>query len=309
MPLTARPRRRPRRRGDVPFARPHRAPVTAPAPPHVGRLVLVGHPVAHSLSPRFQNAALRAAGLALTYEAVDVTPDAVTATLDALARVGGAGNVTVPHKAHVAAACAELTPLAREVGAVNTFWHDADGRLVGDNTDVGGFAAAAHALLAPGAAPLRVALLGAGGSAAAVVAAVARWPGATLAIWSRTPARAAALAARAPATARAVAARDDALHRADLVVNATPLGLAADDPPPVPVEALPPGAAVLDLVYAPGRTRWVRAARAAGRPAEDGLAMLVEQGALAFARWFGREPDRDAMWRALAAEVAARGDP
>jgi shikimate dehydrogenase len=148
---------------------------------------------------------------------------------------------------------------------------------------------------------------GPGGSAAAVVAAVARWRGARIAVWSRTPARARALAARAPGIARAAATLAEALDGAALVVNATPLGLAEGDPVPVALDALPGGAAVLDLVYAPGRTRWVRAARAAGHAADDGLAMLVEQGALAFARWFGREPERPAMWRALAGELRSRG--
>jgi shikimate dehydrogenase len=99
---------------------------------------------------------------------------------------------------------------------------------------------------------------------------------------------------------------EEALDGATLVVNATPLGLGPGDVLPVPIEALPAAAAVYDLVYAPARTRWVRAARAAGHPAEDGLGMLVEQGALAFRRWFGREPDRAAMWAALGDVTAAR---
>jgi shikimate dehydrogenase len=282
--------------------------VTAPAPPHVGRLVLVGPPVAHSLSPRFQNAAPARGRLALAYEAVDVASHTLVALLRELAAARGAGNATVPHKEAVAAACDRLTPLAAAVGAVNTFWHDADGRLVGDNTDVGGFDAAARALLRAGTAGARVALVGAGGSAAAVVAAAATWPGARVAIWSRTGARAAALAARAPGVATACERLADALADATLVVNATPLGLAAGDSPPVPIAALPRGAAVLDLVYAPARTAWVRAALAAGHPADDGLTMLVEQGALAFRRWFGSDADRSAMWSALADVSRARGE-
>jgi shikimate dehydrogenase len=279
--------------------------VTAPAPPYVGRLVLVGHPVAHSLSPRFQNAALRAAGLALAYDAVDVPPAALGRTLEALGAERAAGNVTVPHKEAVADRCARLTPLAESAGAVNTFWHDAAGRLVGDNTDVGGFDEAVRALVSPDATAQRVALVGAGGSAAAVVAAVAAWPGASLTVWSRTPARARALASRSPHHARASATLDHALDGATLVVNATPLGLRPGDPFAVPIAGLPDGCAVLDLVYAAARTPWVRAAAAAGHPADDGLAMLVAQGALAFRRWFGRDADREAMWTALA-EITAR---
>jgi shikimate dehydrogenase len=211
----------------------------------------------------------------------------------------------VPHKQAVADRCVRLTPIAESVGAVNTFWHDAAGRLVGDNTDVGGFDEAARALVSPGAVAQRVALVGAGGSAAAVVAAVAAWPGASLAIWSRTPGRADTLASRAPQAARACTTLVDALDRATFVVNATPLGLAPGDPFPVPVAALPGGCAVLDLVYAAERTPWVRAAAAAGHAADDGLAMLVAQGALAFRRWFGRDADTAAMWGALA-DITAR---
>jgi shikimate dehydrogenase len=84
-----------------------------------------------------------------------------------------------------------------------------------------------------------------------------------------------------------------------LIVNATPLGLRETDAHPVPVEALPAGAAVLDLVYRPGETPWVRVARAAGHPAADGLPMLVEQGIEAFARWFGAPSDRAVVWAAV----------
>lgn len=271
-----------------------------PPPARIGQLVLLGHPVAHSLSPRFQAAALRAAGIPIDYGARDVAPNALAEVLATLAATRCAGNVTVPHKERVAERCAVLSPLAARVGAVNTFWHDRAGAMVGHNTDVGGFDAAVRAVVNPLDGPASVALVGAGGSAAAVLAAVAGWPGAGVRVWSRRPERAAALAAREPGVATAVSTLADALDGASLVVNATPLGLRAGDPPPVAVERLPPGAAVYDLVYAPGRTAWVRAARASGHPAEDGLEMLVEQGALAFACWFGREPDRGAMWDALA---------
>src|SRR5687767_2379466 len=95
-----------------------------------GRLVLVGHPVSHSLSPKFQNAALRAAGIPLEYEAVDVTPAELTSVAHGLADAEAAGNVTVPHKEAFAACCSTLSPVARRTGAVNTFWTE-DGALVG----------------------------------------------------------------------------------------------------------------------------------------------------------------------------------
>jgi shikimate dehydrogenase len=262
------------------------------------RLVLLGHPVAQSISPRIQNAALRSAGIALTYEARDVPPAALDAVLRELATERAAGNVTIPHKEAVAARCARLTPLAQRVGAANTYWHEG-GQLVGDNTDVGGIEASVRALLGDEMQSARVALIGAGGSAAAVLAAAERWGSARVSIYNRHMDRAERLAARFPEVAEAAPSLRDALQGATLVVNATPVGM-RDDALPVALELIPPGAAVFDLVYRSGETAWVTAARNAGHRAADGMGMLVEQGALAFARWFAREPDRAAMWRAMA---------
>jgi len=262
-----------------------------------GRLVLLGHPVSHSLSPRFQNAALRAADIPLVYEALDVPPDVLPATLAELGRQNASGNVTIPHKEAVAALCTRRTALADRCGAVNTFWHEA-GVLVGDNTDVGGVDAIALALLGDARRSACVALLGAGGSAAAVLAAVERWGSARVRLYNRNMERARALASRFDASVDVVSSVDAALDGATLVVNATPIGL-RDDAFPVEVERLPSGAAVFDLVYRTGETAWVRAARDAGHRSADGEGMLVEQGALSFERWFGIEPDRNAMWSAL----------
>ncbi len=261
-----------------------------------GRLVLLGHPVSHSLSQRLQNAALRAAGISLPYEALDVPPEALSDVLTTLARVNAAGNVTIPHKERVFAACSRRTALAQRVGAVNVFWHE-DGVLVGDNTDVGGFSTAATALIGAEPRDLNVGVIGAGGGAAAVLAAIEAWPGCRAFVSNRSAARALQLCARFSSFSQcgdvAQVVRD-----ADLVVNATSVGLRNDDLP-VPLSALNAHACVLDLVYRPGETAFVRAARASGRRAMDGLPMLVEQGALAFERWFDMAPDRDVMWRAV----------
>ena len=276
------------------------------APSLPGRLVLLGHPVAHSLSPTFQNAALRRAALPLTYEALDVAPAGLSGALDELARLNAAGNVTIPHKEAVAARCGRLTPLAERVGAVNTFWHEA-GRLVGDNTDVGGVDEAVRALVGDVPRGVRVALVGAGGSAAAVMAAAEGWKGARVAVWSRTTERSVALAARFPGVASAVEFLAEAIRGADVAINATPIGLAGDDIP-FPPALLGRSAAVLDLVYRrDGPTPWVQLAVAQGRRASDGLAMLVAQGALSFERWFGVQPDRAAMREALRVAMQ-RGD-
>src|SRR5690349_19727160 len=110
------------------------------------RLVLLGRSLSHTLSPLFQNAALRAANIPLTYEVLDVPASVLDDTLDELSRASAAGNVTIPYKERIAAACDRLTPLASRVGAVNTFWFER-GELTGDNTDVGGFDHAARQLL------------------------------------------------------------------------------------------------------------------------------------------------------------------
>ncbi len=261
-----------------------------------GRLVLLGHPVGHSLSPRFQNAALRKAGIDLTYEALDVAPLELPAMLSRLASENAAGNVTIPHKGAAFAACARRTHVAERAGAVNTFWHE-HGRLVGDNTDVAGFSTAVAQLLGAEPQELVVGLLGAGGAAAAVLAAIEEWRGCRAIVWNRTAERGARLCARFSS----VAQQGDVARigrEAQLVVNATSIGL-HDESLPMDVSKLRADAAVVDLVYRPGQSAFVRAARAGGHRATDGLAMLIEQGALAFERWFGVPPDRDAMWAAV----------
>ncbi|HEU4995234.1 MAG TPA: shikimate dehydrogenase [Gemmatimonadaceae bacterium] len=265
-----------------------------------GRIVLLGHPLGHSLSPLIQNAAIRAAGLDATYVACDVPRSALDRTLDELRRERAAGNVTVPYKELVLARCDRSTDAARAVGAVNTFWTAIDGARVGDNTDVGGFQAAAHSLIGEPKAGESVAVLGAGGGAAAVLFAMKGWPRVSVRLYSRTRSRAENLVQRIGLDAEVAHTVDAAVAGATLLVNATPVGL-RDETTAVDVALLEPSCAVLDLAYRTGETALVRNAKARGLRAMDGLLMLVEQGALAFERWFGIEPDRHAMWKAISA--------
>jgi shikimate dehydrogenase len=255
--------------------------------------------VRHSLSPRFQNAALRAAGIPLTYEALDVPPGELAGVLAQLREVRGAGNVTLPHKAAVAAACDRQTLIAKRTGSVNTFWCES-GNLIGDNTDVAGFRALATSVLGRPPRDAIIALLGAGGGAAAVCAVVEEWTGARVQVHARGRDRAVELSKRFPGLVSVASSQADALEQATIVVNATPVGL---DGKAIPVEVsqLPRDAVVMDLAYRAGQTPWVRAARQAGHTAADGLEMLIAQGADGFERWFGRKPDRDVMRAALAA--------
>jgi shikimate dehydrogenase len=195
------------------------------------------------------------------------------------------------------------------VGAVNTFWHDGD-TLVGHNTDVDGARAALAAIWPARMEGAPVLLLGAGGSAAALLLALAERAHGGIVVAARTPRRAEAVAARVGVPIRVLAApregasaagvSEDEVRRAGVVINATPIGQQGAGMP-VPPQWIAPGHAVLDLVYAPGGTAWVRACREAGRVAEDGTRMLVEQGAHAFEAWFGIVPDRAAMWAAAVA--------
>jgi shikimate dehydrogenase len=277
------------------------------APPRSGathpptRLVLLGHPLGHTLSPALHGAALASAGRPIRYDAVDVTPERLDRTLDALFAEHAAGNVTLPHKPAVAARCARRSADAERAGAVNTFWREANA-LVGHNTDVGGFDTSARALLDDEVDGLAIAVIGAGGAAGGVLTALERWPRPAVRVWSRTRDRADALAARFGV--QSAATLDEALADASLVVNATPMGLRDDDPHPIEPDRLPPTAAVLDLVYRRGETRWVHAARALGHRAADGLHMLVEQAALAEECWFGGVADREAMWQAVGGRPA-----
>lgn len=252
---------------------------------------VLGDPVRHSLSPVMHNAAFHLLGLNAVYVALHCEPAEVPGVMRALARGGGGGNVTVPHKATALGALDRASPLATAAGACNTFWGDG-GLLVGDNTDVVGVVEALRALGAPATAWL---VAGTGGAARAVAEA-ARQCGARLAARSRDAARARAFSAWAAGQGVALAGEAEA----QVLLNATPLGLRGADPMPFPPHV---GSAVthaLDLVYAPGGTPWVRALRAAGVRAEDGRLMLLAQGVAAFERWFpGTVAPREAMHAAL----------
>ncbi|HET8629471.1 MAG TPA: shikimate dehydrogenase [Thermomicrobiales bacterium] len=271
---------------------------------------LLGHPVAHSLSPAFQDAAFAAAGIPARYVLWDVAPGELAAAVARLREPGVLGaNVTVPHKEAVVPLLDALTPRAARVGAVNTIVKRG-AALEGDNTDLDGFLAPLRERGLPLAAT-RAVLLGAGGAARAVAAALLDAGAPALAVANRTPARAVALArdlgdARVCALGLDDPALGEACAGAGLLVNATSAGW-GDDAPPAALAALdrlPPGALVYDLTYR--ATPFLRAAAARGLATLDGLPMLVEQGALAWRRWTGREPPRAAMRAAAAAAVAAR---
>jgi len=249
---------------------------------------LLGRPVAHSVSPQMHNAAFTALGLDAVYVALACEPEAVRPLIRSLAAAGGGGNVTVPHKAAAAAAVDRLVDPA--LPACNTFWLENDGEVVGGNTDVEGILQGAERLGTGAGSWL---ILGTGGSARAAAEA-ARQAGAAVAIRSRDPARAAQWEAELAGSGMQVVEPASC----EMIVNATPLGLAAEDPLPAEPSQYPALRCALDLVYARGETRWVRAMRAAGVPAADGRVVLVAQGAAAFRRWFPEVPPPVEVMRA-----------
>lgn len=275
------------------------------------RFGVIGDPVEHSLSPRMHAAGFAALGIEAEYVKRQV-PAAEGASVEGamrdLAATGG-GNVTLPHKGRAAIALDEMTDVVRETGACNCFWQTEAGKLAGDNTDVSGVVEVLQDLLA-GRAPGEVLILGAGGAAAAASVAAGRLGASVVRIANRTPARAARLAARLRKGGLEARPEDwPAAGTCDVVINATSLGLAANDPPPASFDRVTARLA-LDLVYAasvesagdadsgPG-TRWTRAATARGIPAADGLEVLVRQGAACYPRWFGVEAPLEALRSAV----------
>ncbi len=265
------------------------------------RLGVLGWPVAHSLSPTFQNAALHAVGLSgWRYQLLPVPPDAFAETARALPSAGFRGaNVTIPHKRGALQLAAEATDRARAIGAANTLVFTEGGNAEADNTDA---PALIEAL--PFAPAGKTALvLGAGGSARAAVWALIEAGAGEVRVWNRTPARATQLCEElggAPVSA---------VESADLLVNCTSVGLDDGDRAfeqlPLGPEQLSDYRCVVDFAYAEDETALARAARDRGVTVVDGLELLVRQGALSFERFTSRPAPVEVMREAVRAERAA----
>ena len=251
---------------------------------------LLGDPVAHSRSPDMINAAFAEQRLDAVYVALRCIEQDVPTLVRTLAHAGGGGNITVPHKARARTAIDRPSEAVVRTGACNTFWAE-DGVVYGDNTDVEGIHVATSELIGS-VAGVRVLLLGAGGAARAAAWALLEAGAARVDVLNRTPHRAAQLVHGLGTPRLRVAHRPG---NADLLINATTLGLRPHDPLPIREHMLPEFGAVLDLVYTAGGTPLVRAARAAGVPAMDGTTMLLAQGAAAYRCWTGREAPVETM--------------
>ena len=267
---------------------------------HTRVLTLLGDPVAHSASPEIQNAAFREAGVDGVYVAVRCAAEDLSGFMHGLARAGGGGNITLPHKEKAATLVDVPSEAVRRTGACNTFW-GVDGRVHGDNTDVDGFRRALRVFLDGPAEGIRALLLGAGGAARAALLGLLDEGASEVLLFNRTSERARAVARRIGGQRARVVPRAAGLEgeRFDLVVNATRLGLDPHDPSPLDFARLGRAGAAMDLVYARQKTPFVRAAERYGVRSADGMEMLVQQGAVSFERWWGRPAPIESMRAAI----------
>jgi len=281
------------------------------------RLGVLGDPVAQSLSPPMQNAALEATGISARYARFQISPNELEDALGLLRRLEFIGvNLTAPHKLAAFALVDEVEEQAQKIGAINTIVFR-DGRSLGYNTDGPGFLHAVHEQFSVDLRDLRVLLLGAGGGAGRALA----WQCALencerLVLVSRTFGKAQTLAHELAgyfsgprvlgpeARLEAVPLENNALRtqlaRTDLVINATSLGSKLSDAAPLPHALLAPHLMIYDLIYQPRRSALLEAAAEAGARGANGLTMLLHQGALAFEIWFDRSAPLAAMRAALA---------
>jgi shikimate dehydrogenase len=267
---------------------------------------VIGDPARHSLSPTLLNAAFRALDLDWVYLAFDVARGDAAGALAAMRTLGIDGySVTMPHKADVARGVDELSPEAAALDAVNCVVQR-DGRLVGHNTDGEGFLRGLRHDAGVDPAGARCVVLGAGGAARAVIRALARASAAEVVVVNRSEEPARVAAALGGEHAR-VGTVDDVV-RADLVVNATPIGMHGPGAGllPCPESVLHAGQTVVDLVYDPLETPLLTAARARGAAAYNGVSMLVFQAARAFEIWTGRDAPVEAMLGAAAEALQSR---
>lgn len=258
---------------------------------------MIGDPVGHSLSPTLHNAGFEALGIDWVYVALRVRPDEAPAALRSMRTLGIRGfSVTMPHKEAVAAAVDELTPVAARLGSVNCVSNH-DGHLVGDSTDGPGFIAGLADDLAVDPSGADCVVLGAGGAARSVVLALAEAGAASVGVLNRSADRAQVAAALAGDRGHVV--DRSSIGGADLLVNATPLGMDGESVP-VPVDLLRSSTVVVDLIYHPARTPLLAAAEHAGCRTANGRSMLLHQAALQFESWTGHPAPIDAMRASLA---------
>jgi len=286
------------------------------------RLAVIGHPIKHSASPGMHQAVLDSTEMKMRYIRLDVEPGQVAEALTRLKELGFVGcNVTVPHKFETLDFCDALTEDARAIGAVNTILFEENGTL-GHNTDAPGLARAIHEEFALDLGDLRVMILGTGGGAGRAIATqCARLGCEQLWLVNRTVEKAQSLASdlqkyyaqseRLAGPGEHLTALspegqeiEEAAGHADLIINATPLGMSRIDPLPLPSQCIQPHHMVYDAIYNPPVTALLSEANSTGARTANGLSMLLHQGVLAFDFWFPGKANAKVMKKGLLAAMS-----
>ena len=276
----------------------------------MSKYAVIGHPVGHSRSPGMQNAGFAACGIDADYLKLEVAPEEFPRFVDFAVKNLAGFNLTVPHKQIILPYLDEIDPDAEKIGSVNTVKILPGGKLAGCSTDGIGFEEAVRFRLGMELDGRSCLLLGCGGAARAVAFRIAGHAGTKLAIANRSVGRAEALAAELGKDVEVLPLEDSekiaaALNDADLLIQATSLGLHAEDAPPIDLALLDAAekAAVIDLVYLP--TPLLKKAAERKMKHCDGSEMLLRQGAASFRYWTGVEPPVEAMRRGMAEEPSA----
>ncbi|MEN8894775.1 MAG: shikimate dehydrogenase [Yoonia sp.] len=264
---------------------------------HIPLAGVIGHPIAHSKSPRMHKHWLRRYGLLGDYVPLHVAPSDLETVVRNMPKMGFVGaNVTIPHKVDVLQLADQVSDRATLIGAANTLIFKDDGTIFADNTDGYGFMANLRQNAPdwdPKSGP--AAVFGAGGAARAIIVAMADAGVTEIMLSNRTRAKAEALRAEFGARIQVVdwVQAGNMIEDAATVVNTTSLGMTGQPELRVPMDGLRAGTLVTDLVYTPLRTQLLEKADAAGCITVDGLGMLLHQGVPGFERWFGKRPEVD----------------
>ena len=286
-------------------------PLADPLASGLVELAVIGYPVKHSASPKMHQAALNKDGKNISYVRVEIEPGNVAADLDKLRAAGFLGvNATVPHKFDALDYCTELTDSAKLLGTVNTIKFTDTG-AIGHNTDGPGFANAIEDSFEKTLRSLSVCIVGAGGGAGTAIAKQCAQEGCSRIVLinrsvEKLKALKSSLAEISPGTEVLTLPIDssdltEAAKSCNLIVNTTSLGLKETDPSPLPPDTFSPDHLVYDTIYNPPKTRLLRDAEAAGAKIENGLSLLLHQGALSYELWFGNTPDLASMREAISA--------
>ena len=260
--------------------------------PYTRVAAVIGDPVSHSLSPSLHNAAFAALGLDWMYVACHVPEGQGAKAVQDMRTLGFKGlSVTMPHKAAVASAVDNLSATAAKLGVVNCVRVE-DDRLIGENTDGIGLLNSIRTQMALDVEGLRVVIVGAGGAARSVALTMVE-NGATVGIYNRTHSSAAQVVEIVGGTSSVV--QQNAIRDAELIINATPLGMAPNDPMPFDADLLRDDQSIVDLIYEPAKTTLLKEADSRGLRTLNGLGMLLHQAGEQFRLWTGQQPPIEAM--------------